>query len=70
MEKKRRLPMDLEVYRGSITDVVTLKRTVENLRDAMPDIEIILDRDFFSHQNLGFFRTIRTSLQHPLSRRV
>lgn len=29
---------------------------MENLRDAMPDMEIILDRGFFSHENLGLLQ--------------
>ena len=32
--------------------MVTLKRTVENIRKLIPKIEIILDRGFFSYENL------------------
>ena len=53
MERSRNIPLFFEVYSGSIPDVVTLKRTVEGIRKLIPKIEIILDRGFFSHENLS-----------------
>jgi transposase len=44
MERSRKMPIFFDIYGGSIPDVVTLKRTVENIRSLIPKIEIILDR--------------------------
>ena len=52
LERSRNIPLFFEIYSGSIPDVVTLKRTVESIRKLIPKIEIILDRGFFSHENL------------------
>jgi transposase len=52
MERSRRIPLSFEIYSGSIPDVVTLKRMVENSRKMIPEIEIVLDRGFFSQDNL------------------
>ncbi len=57
LEKNRRLPISFEVYSGSILDVVTLKRGAENLRSAIPDMEITLDRGFFSYENLAILQS-------------
>ena len=56
MERSRRIPISFEIYSGSIPDVVTLKRTVDNIRKMIPKIEIILDRGFFSQENLKLLR--------------
>jgi transposase len=56
LERSRRIPLFFEVYSGSIPDVVTLKRTVENIRKMIPKIEIILDRGFFSYENLRLLK--------------
>ncbi len=50
MEKKRFLPISFETYSGSIPDIVTLKRMVTDL--GIEGIEFILDRGFFSLDNL------------------
>ena len=56
LERSRRIPLFFEVYSWSIPDVVTLKRTVEGIRKLIPGIEIILDRGFFSHENLDLLK--------------
>ena len=56
MERSRNMPLFFEIYSGSIPDVVTLKRTVESIRKLIPKIEIILDRGFFSHENLDLLK--------------
>ena len=56
MERSRNIPLFFEIYRGSIPDVVTLKRTVEGIRKLIPKIEIILDWGFFSHENLSLLK--------------
>jgi len=56
LERRRRIPLSFEVYSGSIPDVVTLKRSVHIIKDAIPKIEIILDRGFFSHENLDLLK--------------
>ena len=56
MERSRNIPLFFEIYSGSIPDVVTLKRTVEGIRKLIPKIEIILDRGFFSHENLSLLK--------------
>ncbi|MCL4480358.1 MAG: hypothetical protein M1113_02595 [Candidatus Thermoplasmatota archaeon] len=56
MERSRNIPLFFEVYSGSIPDVVTLKRSVNAIKDAIPKIEIILDRGFFSHENLDLLK--------------
>ena len=55
-ERSRRIPLFFEIYSVSILDVVTLKRTVQSIKDTMPKIEIILDKGFFSHENLDLLR--------------
>ncbi len=35
---------------------MTLKRTVQSIKDTIPKIEIILDRGFFSHENLDLLK--------------
>ncbi len=56
LERSRRIPLFFEVYSGSIPDVVTLKRTVQSIKNTIPKIEIILDRGFFSHENLDLLK--------------
>ena len=56
MERSRNIPLFFEIYSGSIPDVVTQKRTVESIRKLIPKIEIILDRGFFSHENLSLLK--------------
>ncbi len=56
MERYRNIPLFFEIYSGSIPDVVTLKRTVEGIRKLIPKIEIILDRGFFSYENLSLLK--------------
>jgi transposase len=56
MERSRNRPLFFEIYSGSIPDVVTLKRTMESFRKLIPKIEIILDRGFFSHENLDLLK--------------
>ncbi len=56
MERSRNIPLFFEIHSGSIPDVVTLKRTVEGIRKLIPKIEIILDRGFFSHENLSLLK--------------
>ena len=56
MERSRNIPLFFEIYSGSIPDVVTLKRTVEGIRKLIPKMEIILDRGFFSHENLSLLK--------------
>ncbi len=59
MERKRRVPLYFEMYSGSIPDVVTLGRTMERVKPMIPGIEIILDRGFFSPDNLKILGGMR-----------
>ena len=52
MERDRQVPLSFEIYPGSIPDVTTLRRTVEHLHPVISDIALILDRGFFSLDNL------------------
>ena len=52
MERRRSLPILFETYPGSIVDVSTLAITLERLRNLIPAVVIILDRGFFSLDNL------------------
>ena len=52
MERKRSLPVLFEIYPGSIVDVSTLEITLKRIRNLVPEIAIILDRGFFSLDNL------------------
>ena len=56
MERSRNIPLFFEIYGGSIPDVVTLKRTVEGIRKLIPRMEIILDRGFFSYENMSLLK--------------
>jgi transposase len=56
MEKDRRIPLSFEVYPGSIPDVITLRRTVEYLRSSIAEISLVLDRGFFSLDNLRLIK--------------
>ncbi len=56
MERSRNIPLFFEIYSGSIHDIVTLKRTVESIRKLIPKMEIILDRGFFSYDNLSLLK--------------
>ena len=52
MEKSRGIPLYYELYPGSIPDIVTLKRTIEYLSPRIKEMKIVLDRGFFSVDNL------------------
>ena len=52
MERKRSLPVLFEIYPGSIVDVSTLEITLKRISNLVPEIAIILDRGFFSLDNL------------------
>ena len=56
MERDRHLPLSFEIYPGSIPDVTTLRRAVEQLQPVISDIALILDRGFFSMDNLRLLR--------------
>ncbi|MHB1440289.1 MAG: IS1634 family transposase [Cuniculiplasma sp.] len=57
MEKSRKIPLSFEIYPGSIPDVVTLRRTMQSLSSIIPQIAMILDRGFFSVENLRILNT-------------
>ena len=59
MERSRRIPLYFEMYSGSIPDMVTLRRTKDQVKPMIPGIEIILDRGFFSMNNLKFLGGMR-----------
>ena len=59
MERNRRVPLYFEMYSGSIPDVVTLRRTMDQVKPMIPGIEIILDRGFFSLDNLKLLGDMR-----------
>ncbi len=69
MEKDRRIPLYYEMYPGSITDVVTLKRTIDYLSPFISDMEIILDRGFFSLDNLRLLSGMRYIIAASLTRK-
>ena len=52
MERRRSLPILFEIYPGSIVDVSTLAITLERIGNLVPAVVIILDRGFFSLENL------------------
>ena len=52
MERRRALPVLFEIYPGSIVDGSTLEITLERIRNLVPVVVIILDRGFFSLDNL------------------
>ncbi|MHB1662256.1 MAG: IS1634 family transposase [Thermoplasmataceae archaeon] len=52
MERKRSLPILFEIYPGSIVDVSTLEITLKRISNLVPEVAIILDRGFFSLDNL------------------
>ena len=52
MERRRFLPILFEIYPGSIVDVSTLAITLDRIRNLVPAVVIILDRGFFSLDNL------------------
>ena len=56
MEKDRKIPLHFELYPGSIPDVITLRRTVEYLRPMIETVSLILDRGFFSLDNLRLMK--------------
>jgi transposase len=53
LERNRRIPLFFELCSGSTPDVVTLKGSVNAIKDAILKIEIILDRGIISHENLS-----------------
>ena len=52
MERRRSLPILFDIYPGSIVDVSTLAMTIERIGNLVPSVVIILDRGFFSLDNL------------------
>ena len=56
MERERKVPLFFEIYPGSIPDIITLRRTVEYLMPMIPVISLVLDRGFFSLDNLRLIR--------------
>ena len=56
IEKERKVPIYFELYPGSIPDVVTLERTVKYLKPMILSISLILDRGFFSLDNMNFMK--------------
>ncbi|MCL5437582.1 MAG: IS1634 family transposase [Candidatus Thermoplasmatota archaeon] len=52
MERRRSLPGLFEIYPGSIVDVSTLAMTLDRISSLVPAVVIILDRGFFSLDNL------------------
>lgn len=69
MEKSRKVPIYYELYPGSIPDVVTLKRTIEYLSPFIREIEIVLDRGFFSLDNLRLISGMRYIMAASLVRK-
>lgn len=69
MEKRRKVPLYYELYPGSIPDIVTLKRTIEYLSPFIQEIEIILDRGFFSLDNLRLISGMRYIIAASLVRK-
>jgi len=68
MEKDRDIPLFFEIYPGSIPDVVTLKRVISALSPMIADIAIILDRGFFSLENLRIIKEMRYIIAASLVR--
>jgi transposase len=52
IERRRSLPFLFEIYPVSIVDVSTLAITLDRIRNLVPAVVIILDRGFFSLDNL------------------
>jgi len=69
MEKDRRIPLFFEIYPGSIPDVVTLKRVISTLSPMIASIAIILDRGFFSLENLRIIKEMRYIIAASLVRK-
>ncbi len=69
MEKKRRMPIYYELYPGSIPDIVTLKRSIEYLSPYIQEMEIILDRGFFSMDNLRLISGMKYIIAASLSKK-
>ena len=59
MEKRRGIPLYYELYPGSIPDIVTLRRTIEYLSPRIGEMEIVLDRGFFSVDNLRLISSMK-----------
>ena len=59
MERNSRVPLFISKNSGSIPDVITLRRTMDRVKPMIPGIEIILDRGFFSMNNLKFLGGMR-----------
>jgi transposase len=69
MEKRRSVPLYYELYPGSIPDIVTLKRTIEYLSPFIREMEIILDRDFFTLENLRLISKMKYIIAASLARK-
>ena len=59
MEKRRGIPLYYELYPGSMPDIVTLRRTIEYLSPRIGEMEIVLDRCFFSVDNLRLISSMK-----------
>ncbi len=53
------IPLYYELYPGSIPDIVTLRRTIEYLSPRISEMEIVLDRGFFSVDNLRLISSMK-----------
>ena len=69
MEKRRGIPLYYELYPGSIPDIVTLKRTIEYLSPRIREMEIILDRGFFSVDNLRLVSKMKYTMAASIVRK-
>jgi len=62
---KKGVPAMFELYPGSISDVATLQRTAERLKEMDADCTIVMDRGFGSVANLSFLIENGTSFVIP-----
>ena len=62
---KKGVPAMFELYPGSISDVATLQRTAERLKQMDADCTIVMDRGFGSVANLAFLIENGTSFVIP-----
>lgn len=69
MERERRVPLFFEIYPGSITDIITLRTTMDYLKPLIPSISLILDRGFFSLENLRLMKNMNYIIAASFTRR-